>query len=75
MSYYRTPAHKKLLAEQCRERKPWLQSTGPKTEDGKKTVSQNAWKGGWRDQLRDLRQILREQEEWCSEVRDGGGKK
>lgn len=41
--------------------KPWEQSTGPKTDAGKDAASRNAFKGGWRDQLRELSQLLREQ--------------
>jgi hypothetical protein len=56
------------LAEQCRARKPWEKSTGPRTKNGKEAVSQNAWKGGWRDELRALRQMLREQDDSRREV-------
>ena len=43
--------------------KPWEQSTGPRTEQGKAKVAQNAFKGGWRNEIKSLRGILREQEE------------
>ena len=33
-------------AEQIKEWKPWLKSTGPKTEEGKSASSMNALKGG-----------------------------
>jgi hypothetical protein len=33
----------------------------PKTIKGKSTVSQNAFKGGWREQMRELAKVLREQ--------------
>jgi hypothetical protein len=40
-----------------------LQSTGAKSEEGKKKVSQNAYKGGIRPMLRELSKVLREQKE------------
>lgn len=43
--------------------RPWEQSTGPKSETGKARVSRNAFKGGWRPQLRELARVLREQRE------------
>ena len=42
--------------------KPWERATGPKTQKGKARVSRNAFKGGWREQFRELRRILREQD-------------
>jgi len=44
--------------------RPWEQSTGPKSPEGKAKASQNAYKGGWREELRELRELgrlLREQ--------------
>ena len=41
--------------------KPWERSTGPKTPEGKARVSRNAFRGGWRAQLRELSRLLREQ--------------
>jgi len=43
--------------------KPWEQSTGPKSPEGKARVSRNGWKGGTRQVLRELSQALREQRE------------
>lgn len=40
--------------------KPWEQSTGPKSADGKARVSRNGWKGGAGETLRVLSRILRE---------------
>lgn len=40
---------------------PWKQSTGPKTPEGKAGSSQNAYKGGTRQLLRRLSQLMREQ--------------
>ena len=63
MSYYRTPEHRKLRAELIRRWKPWEKSTGPRSAEGKARVSRNAFKGGTRQMLRELRRLLREQEE------------
>ena len=41
-------------AEAIRRWKPWEQSTGPVTPEGRERVSRNAWKGGHRAQLREL---------------------
>ena len=68
MSYLRTAEHRALLAEQCRSRKPWEQSTGPKTEEGKAASSRNAWKGGTRPFLREIARALRAQEDARKEV-------
>lgn len=43
--------------------KPWERSSGPKTPEGKARVSRNGWKGGTRQMLRELSQVLREQRE------------
>ena len=43
--------------------KPWERSTGPKTPEGKARVSRNAFKDGWRAQLRELSRLLREQDQ------------
>lgn len=48
MSYYRTPEHRALRAKLIRRWKPWEQSTGPKTEQGKSKVATNATKHGHR---------------------------
>ena len=46
-------------AEQIRRWKPWEQSTGPRTPEGKAMVSRNAWQGGHRAQLRELSNELK----------------
>ena len=47
--------------------KPWRQSTGPRTSEGKARTARNGDKGGvWRierDMLRRLRQVLKKQAE------------
>ena len=45
-------------AESIRLWKPWKQSTGPKSVEGKERVSRNAWTGGHRAQLRQLVKLV-----------------
>ncbi len=40
---------------------PWVNSTGPRTPEGKAKASQNAFKGGIRPQLRMIARVLRQQ--------------
>jgi len=63
MSYYRTAEHRKLRAALIQRWRPWEKSTGPKSAEGKVRSAQNAYKGGWRAQLRELRRMLREQDD------------
>jgi len=56
---------RRRLSEAIRRWKPWNQSTGPKSPEGKAAVSGNAWKGGdWlklRQAIKALNQAMREQ--------------
>jgi len=60
-----TPERRKRQSEAIRRWKPWQQSTGPKSPEGKAAVSGNAWKGGdWlklRQAIKALIQVMREQ--------------
>ncbi len=67
-----TPERRARQAELIRTWKPWQQSTGPRTDEGKARTARNGFKGGrWR-QLRELTQamnrLLREQRETLSEL-------
>ena len=53
-----TLERRRKQAEAIRRWRPWEQSTGPKTPDGKARVSRNAWQGGRRAQLRELSKML-----------------
>lgn len=48
-------------SELIRNWKPWEQSTGPTTPEGKAAVSQNGYKGGVRGALRELSRLLKKQ--------------
>ena len=48
-------------SQAIKEWKPWSQSTGPKSAAGKAQVSQNAYKGGLRDKLQELKRDINEE--------------
>jgi hypothetical protein len=45
-------------AEAIKRWRPWEQSTGPVTPEGKSRVSRNAWKGGHRQSLLELSKMV-----------------
>lgn len=55
-----TPEQRQRQREAIQRWKPWEQSTGPKTEEGKATVRRKGWKGGTRQLLRQLARLLNE---------------
>ena len=48
--------------------KPWEQSTGPRTAEGKARSSQNAFKSGSRPLFRKIDRLLRKQEQSLDEL-------
>jgi len=48
--------------------KPWEKSTGPKSEEGKRRSAMRGYKGGQREQLREVARLLREQAEGLNQV-------
>ncbi|WP_224790004.1 hypothetical protein [Pseudomonas fluorescens] len=56
------PERRARQAELIRQWRPWEQSTGPRSAEGKAVASRNAWTGGIRPLLRGLAQELREQD-------------
>ena len=48
-------------AELIQQWQPWKQSTGPRSAEGKAVASRNGYKGGQREQLRQLSKALREE--------------
>lgn len=53
-----TPERRARQAELIRSWKPWVKSTGPRSLEGKERVSCNAWKGGYRAELRELSKMV-----------------
>lgn len=62
MSSSWTSERRARQAVMIRQWKPWEHATGPRTADGKATVSRNAYKGGQRELLREVARALREQD-------------
>lgn len=52
-----TPERRQRQREAIRRWKPWKQSTGPKSPEGKARAARNAWTGGHGAKLR---QIIKE---------------
>jgi len=66
-----TPERRLRQAEQIRTWKPWMESTGPKSAEGRRRVSRNAWKGGQRQQLRELSRLVNAEIRASCELVDG----
>ncbi len=53
-----TPERRARQAELIRNWKPWVQSTGPRTDEGKARTARNGYKGGtWRIEREELRAL------------------
>ena len=56
-----TPEARARQAERIREWRPWLKSTGPRTDEGKRVSRMNALKSGANDvEMRELEALIRE---------------
>ena len=55
-------------AEKIRQWQPWQHSTGAKTIEGKARASCNAYRGGIRQQLKDINQLLRDQRNAINQI-------
>jgi hypothetical protein len=53
-----TPERRAKQAELIRTWQPWKRASGPKSPVGKAAVSRNAWKGGFRAELRELSKLV-----------------
>jgi hypothetical protein len=53
-----TPEQRQRQRGVIRLVQPWAASTGPRTPEGKKISSRNAWSGGCLVQLRALRRVV-----------------
>ena len=63
-----TPERRARQAELIRQWKPWKQSTGPKSVEGKERVAANAWTGGHRAQLRELSKLVNDEVKKAQEL-------
>lgn len=61
MSYHRSADHRALRAKLIRNWRPWEQSTGPRSDQGKANSARRAFKGGTRGVIREIARALREQ--------------
>ena len=66
-----TPERRQRQREAIQRWKPWKQSTGPKSPEGKARAARNAWTGGHGAKLRQLRkelnQAMRAQRNWLGQ--------
>lgn len=63
-----TPERRQRQAAAIKQWKPWVRSTGPRTEEGKALASRNGWKGGRRPLFRAMAAALRGQREWLHDL-------
>jgi hypothetical protein len=55
-----TPQARQRQAELIKQWQPWQHSTGARTIAGKAIASRNAYKGGVRQHLKEIKQMLRD---------------
>jgi hypothetical protein len=53
-----TPERRAKQSAHIHQWRPWAKSTGAKTPQGKAVVSRNAFKGGHRNQFRELARLI-----------------
>ena len=63
-----TMQERQRQAQLIKQWQPWQHSTGAKTIEGKAKVSRNAFKGGLRQQLKNISQLLRNQRSALNEI-------
>ena len=63
-----TTQERQRQAELIKQWQPWQHSTGARTIEGKAIASRNAFKGGFRQQLKELSQLLRHQRDALNEI-------
>ena len=63
-----TPEQRQRQSEAIQRWKPWKQSTGPQSHQGKAAASRNAWTGGelvaLKQAVKELNQAMRVQRDW-----------
>jgi hypothetical protein len=63
-----TPERRAKASERMRREKPWEQSTGPRSAEGKAVSSRNANKGGHRPRHREQMRLRREMDQAAHEM-------
>ena len=63
-----TTQERQRQAELIRQWQPWQHSRGARTIEGKAIASRNAFKGGFRHQLKELRQLLRDAKQVLNQI-------
>ena len=63
-----TTERRQRQAQLIKQWQPWQHSTGARTLEGKAIASRNAFKGGVRQQLKELSQLLRHQRDALNEI-------
>jgi len=63
-----TVEQRKQQSLKIREWKPWLNSTGARTIDGKARASRNAFKGGVMESIKQLKNLMRKQGEFINNL-------
>ena len=63
-----TVTERQQQAQLIKQWQPWQHSTGARTIEGKAKASRNAFKGGFRQQLKVLNQLLRDQRSALNEI-------
>jgi len=63
-----TPEGLERLRAAALEQKPWLSSTGPRTDTGKLRSRMNAYKGGFKSRLRSFQAFRRDLSTWLSSL-------
>ena len=66
-----TPERRLQQSLKIQQWRPWDDSTGPRTLEGKAVSSRNAYKGGLRSMLNSVSVILREQGDALENLRGG----
>ena len=66
-----TPERRLQQSLKIQQWRPWDDSTGPRTLEGKAASSRNAYRGGVRSMLNDMSELLREQGGALNQLRRG----
>ena len=66
-----TPERRLQQSLKIQQWRPWDDSTGPRTSEGKAASSRNAYRGGVRSMLNSMSELLREQGGALDQLRRG----